>query len=214
VSVASGKPFTQADSIAEQEWLDSLDAVVAGRSDPKRLIASITAAVAPSAVDGGGFLLPGSSAAGCADVVLSAWTASSAGGSTSALAAWISRSLGDEAAALASATTTAGGSVGGGSVKRGAPATSVSAAAVAKQAFYITTAINYTNGNPHVGHAYEAISADVIARCVAHSLPSVTRTDKLPERPSVPVAASRSLWSRQLVVCNSGGVASSCPAVS
>jgi methionyl-tRNA synthetase len=30
--------------------------------------------------------------------------------------------------------------------------------------FYITTAINYPNGRPHVGHAYEAIAADVIAR--------------------------------------------------
>ena len=30
--------------------------------------------------------------------------------------------------------------------------------------FYITTAIHYTNGNPHIGHAYENITADVIAR--------------------------------------------------
>ena len=30
--------------------------------------------------------------------------------------------------------------------------------------FYITTAINYPNGPPHVGHAYEAIAADAIAR--------------------------------------------------
>ncbi len=30
--------------------------------------------------------------------------------------------------------------------------------------FYITTAINYPNGPPHVGHAYEAITSDVIAR--------------------------------------------------
>ena len=30
--------------------------------------------------------------------------------------------------------------------------------------FYITTAIHYTNGSPHVGHAYENITADVIAR--------------------------------------------------
>jgi methionyl-tRNA synthetase len=32
------------------------------------------------------------------------------------------------------------------------------------QPFYITTAINYPNGRPHIGHAYEAIAADVIAR--------------------------------------------------
>lgn len=30
--------------------------------------------------------------------------------------------------------------------------------------FYITTAIDYTNGKPHIGHAYEKLLADVIAR--------------------------------------------------
>ena len=30
--------------------------------------------------------------------------------------------------------------------------------------FYITTAIHYPNGKPHIGHAYETIAADVIAR--------------------------------------------------
>ena len=30
--------------------------------------------------------------------------------------------------------------------------------------FYITTAISYPNGNPHIGHAYETIAADVLAR--------------------------------------------------
>src|SRR4030095_5263182 len=32
------------------------------------------------------------------------------------------------------------------------------------KAFYITTAIDYTNSAPHIGHAYEKILADVIAR--------------------------------------------------
>ena len=32
------------------------------------------------------------------------------------------------------------------------------------QPFYITTAISYPNGRPHIGHAYEAIATDVIAR--------------------------------------------------
>ena len=32
------------------------------------------------------------------------------------------------------------------------------------EARYITTAISYPNGAPHIGHAYEAIAADVIAR--------------------------------------------------
>ena len=30
--------------------------------------------------------------------------------------------------------------------------------------FYLTTAIDYTNGSPHIGHAYEKILTDVIAR--------------------------------------------------
>ncbi len=32
------------------------------------------------------------------------------------------------------------------------------------ETFYITTAISYPNGKPHIGHAYEAIAADAIAR--------------------------------------------------
>jgi len=32
------------------------------------------------------------------------------------------------------------------------------------QPFYITTAISYPNGRPHIGHAYEAIAADAMAR--------------------------------------------------
>src|SRR3984893_11225271 len=31
--------------------------------------------------------------------------------------------------------------------------------------FFITTAIDYTNSPPHIGHAYEKVLADVIARC-------------------------------------------------
>src|SRR5690606_10853892 len=30
--------------------------------------------------------------------------------------------------------------------------------------FYLTTAISYTNGHPHIGHAYEFIISDFIAR--------------------------------------------------
>lgn len=33
-----------------------------------------------------------------------------------------------------------------------------------KQKFYITTAISYPNGAPHIGHAYEAVASDAIAR--------------------------------------------------
>jgi methionyl-tRNA synthetase len=34
----------------------------------------------------------------------------------------------------------------------------------AKQKFYITTAISYPNGAPHIGHAYEVVASDAIAR--------------------------------------------------
>jgi methionyl-tRNA synthetase len=48
------------------------------------------------------------------------------------------------------------------------PVAAPQAAAVAAPArdnvFYISTAIAYPNGSPHIGHAYEAISADVLAR--------------------------------------------------
>lgn len=30
--------------------------------------------------------------------------------------------------------------------------------------YYITTAINYTNGPPHIGHCYEAVISDFLAR--------------------------------------------------
>jgi methionyl-tRNA synthetase len=46
-----------------------------------------------------------------------------------------------------------------------APQAAAPVAAPARgNAFYITTAIAYPNGQPHIGHAYEAISADVLAR--------------------------------------------------
>ena len=46
-----------------------------------------------------------------------------------------------------------------------APAPSISTTSGKKEkGFYITTAINYTNGPAHMGHAYEGTTADVIAR--------------------------------------------------
>ena len=33
-----------------------------------------------------------------------------------------------------------------------------------RESFYITTAIAYPNGVPHIGHAYEAIATDALAR--------------------------------------------------
>ena len=32
------------------------------------------------------------------------------------------------------------------------------------KSYYLTTAIDYANGSPHLGHAYEKVLADVISR--------------------------------------------------
>ncbi|QOZ69292.1 methionine--tRNA ligase [Bradyrhizobium arachidis] len=46
-----------------------------------------------------------------------------------------------------------------------APQAAAPAVAAARDnVFYITTAIAYPNGQPHIGHAYEAIATDVLAR--------------------------------------------------
>ncbi|KAG2759571.1 hypothetical protein JG687_00004930 [Phytophthora cactorum] len=42
--------------------------------------------------------------------------------------------------------------------------TKVEAAKPARETFYLTTAIHYTNGLPHMGHAYENVCSDVISR--------------------------------------------------
>jgi methionyl-tRNA synthetase len=50
-----------------------------------------------------------------------------------------------------------------------------------KKPFYITTAISYPNGRPHVGHAYEAIATDAIARwkrAQGHPVRFLTGTDE------------------------------------
>ena len=39
--------------------------------------------------------------------------------------------------------------------------------------YYLTTAIHYPNGKPHIGHAYETIAADVIARFQRQQGPDV-----------------------------------------
>ena len=47
--------------------------------------------------------------------------------------------------------------------------------------FYITTAISYPNGAPHVGHAYEALATDAIARFMrldGHDVYFLTGTDE------------------------------------
>ncbi len=48
--------------------------------------------------------------------------------------------------------------------KKSAPAAKPAADASRGNRFYITTAIAYPNGQPHIGHAYEAIATDALAR--------------------------------------------------
>jgi len=35
---------------------------------------------------------------------------------------------------------------------------------MSREKFYLTTAISYPNGKPHIGHAYELIATDALAR--------------------------------------------------
>src|SRR3954469_23750931 len=50
-----------------------------------------------------------------------------------------------------------------------------------KPRYYITTAIAYPNGVPHIGHAYEVIATDAIARFMrlaGHDVFFLTGTDQ------------------------------------
>jgi methionyl-tRNA synthetase len=48
--------------------------------------------------------------------------------------------------------------------RKGAKQSRARAPAPGNRPYYLTTAISYPNGAPHIGHAYEAIAADAIAR--------------------------------------------------
>ncbi|QWG16106.1 methionine--tRNA ligase [Bradyrhizobium sediminis] len=51
-----------------------------------------------------------------------------------------------------------------GKVKKKAAPVAIKPASNGRNSFYITTAIAYPNGVPHIGHAYEAIATDALAR--------------------------------------------------
>ena len=54
-----------------------------------------------------------------------------------------------------------------------------------KEPFYITTAIDYANGAPHIGHVYEKILTDAIARyhrLAGYDVYFVTGTDEHGEK--------------------------------
>jgi methionyl-tRNA synthetase len=73
-----------------------------------------------------------------------------------------------------------------------------------KQPFYITTAIAYPNGPPHIGHAYEAIATDAIARFMrldGDDVYFLTGTDEHGIK-MLQTAAKEKLTPRQLVERN------------
>jgi methionyl-tRNA synthetase len=70
--------------------------------------------------------------------------------------------------------------------------------------YYITTAIAYPNGAPHIGHAYEAIATDAIARFMrldGHDVYFLTGTDEHGIK-MLQTAAKENLSPRQLVERN------------
>ncbi|MCF8476719.1 MAG: methionine--tRNA ligase [Pseudolabrys sp.] len=70
----------------------------------------------------------------------------------------------------------------------------------AKKPFYITTAISYPNGVPHIGHAYEAIATDAIARFMrldGYDVYFLTGTDEHGQKMQQ-TAAKEGLTARQL----------------
>src|SRR3954454_12516929 len=72
--------------------------------------------------------------------------------------------------------------------------------------FYITTAIAYPNGSPHIGHAYEAIATDTLARCARLDGKDVfflTGTDEHGQK-MVQTAASGKMSVPELAARNAG----------
>src|ERR1700678_4144300 len=70
--------------------------------------------------------------------------------------------------------------------------------------YYITTAIAYPNGAPHIGHAYEAIATDAIARFTrldGYDVFFLTGTDEHGSK-MLQTAAKENLTPRELVERN------------
>ena len=74
----------------------------------------------------------------------------------------------------------------------------------AKPRYYVTTAISYPNGVPHIGHAYEAIATDAIARFMrldGYDVYFLTGTDEHGQKIQQ-TAAREGLTARELVERN------------
>jgi methionyl-tRNA synthetase len=75
-----------------------------------------------------------------------------------------------------------------------------------KQKYYITTAIDYVNAKPHIGHAYEKILADAVARwkrLQGYDVHFVTGTDENAQK-NVQAAKENGIPIRKFVDRNSG----------
>ncbi|MEI7805455.1 MAG: methionine--tRNA ligase [Hyphomicrobiales bacterium] len=75
---------------------------------------------------------------------------------------------------------------------------------MAAKSFYITTAISYPNGPPHIGHAYEAIATDTIARFMrldGYDVYFLTGTDEHGQKIQQ-TAAKEGLTAKQLLERN------------
>ena len=76
---------------------------------------------------------------------------------------------------------------------------------MAREKFYITTAISYPNGKPHIGHAYELIATDALARfqrCDGKDVFFLTGTDEHGMK-MVQTARKEGISSRELADRNS-----------
>lgn len=83
--------------------------------------------------------------------------------------------------------------------------TTATAATSAPRRYYITTAISYPNGVPHIGHAYEAIATDAIARFMrldGYDVFFLTGTDEHGQKIQQ-TAVKEGLTARELVDRNS-----------
>ena len=86
----------------------------------------------------------------------------------------------------------------------GAAASKLRPAATGKGPYYITTAISYPNGVPHIGHAYEVIATDTIARFMrldGYDVYFLTGTDEHGQKIQQ-TAAKEGLSARELVERN------------
>jgi methionyl-tRNA synthetase len=86
----------------------------------------------------------------------------------------------------------------------GTVASKIKPAAAEKGAYYITTAISYPNGVPHIGHAYEVIATDTIARFMrldGYDVYFLTGTDEHGQKIQQ-TAAKEGLSARDLVERN------------